>query len=49
MNLLYKQQQSQKADKIDKHYPQVKYELINPKSISINELYGFNDETQTPS
>mmetsp|Transcript_75525 Transcript_75525/g.104475 ORF Transcript_75525/g.104475 Transcript_75525/m.104475 type:complete len:307 (+) Transcript_75525:379-1299(+) len=49
MNLLYKQQQNSKGDKIDRVYPQVKVDVINPKSISIEELYGYFDLDQTPS
>lgn len=49
MNLLHKQQQSSKgADKFDKAYSPVKVDLINPKSISTNELYGYSDEAQSP-
>lgn len=35
---------SQKHDEMK--YPKVKYEVLNPKSVNNNELYGWLDDTQ---
>jgi dynein heavy chain len=53
LNVLHKKELEKDPSKKDKEnstmtYPAVKYELINPKSITIRELYGDFDEGQPP-
>lgn len=40
LNLLSTQKQNENL------FPKVKFEVINPKSVDNNELYGWNDDTQ---
>jgi dynein heavy chain len=41
-------EEREKGVKEDFKYPSVKWESINPKSISTNELYGFFDDANPP-
>lgn len=38
-----------KENKDVEKYPPIKYEIINPKSISIDELFGYFDDVQPPT
>ncbi len=43
LNLLDKQQKEANVPEKDQKFKPVKTELINPKSINVDELYGFMD------
>ncbi len=48
LNLLNAEEKEKGVKKEDQKYNSVKWEALNPKSISTDELYGFFDESSPP-
>jgi len=48
LNELNSEEKKSNPNKEEYKFLQVKHELINPKSVNTNELYGFNDESSPP-
>lgn len=48
LNILNTEEREKGVKPEDCKYPAVKWESINPKSITINELFGFFEDTSPP-
>jgi dynein heavy chain len=48
LNLLNAEEKEKGVKPDDHKYQSVKWESINPKSISTNELYGYFDDSNPP-
>jgi dynein heavy chain, axonemal len=48
LNILNADEKEKGVKKEDQKYQSVKWEAINPKSISTDELYGFFDDANPP-